>query len=565
MKEPIWEYSFPKLQDQNIEPIISFLGDEDAAVEWEKDEKPVDLFLHTNTYEAFKKEQSLFLFGRRGTGKTAIMRMFQHEIRSGMIKNYTYAWRVNSEEAFGEIIRHLGDKIANFDLAMINDLAEKWRWIFEVSAMAGVVHKHYHDAEHDKNYECIYKYLKRNSMIKKSSQGELKFAKNPMEKIVNVIEEALSSLEDDYKEAAAANLITKIVKNLKTKDFEEAQKALYHYVSKNNRCVIFIDSIEHYNINDNISQAVTTALIKATYDTYVNSSKSGLHVKVAFPSEIYSYLIPLNKDKIETKNLFILWSFKDLVCLLAKRYYYMCTNTLLREKLNHCIYDRLYEFEFVKKFLYELLPETVVTESGFEMDTLAYIIRHTQKKPRQIIQLMNIVLSYAAKVNGETPIRISGSSIVNGVHARLDILAKGSLDAYQQIYPNITKVIQKSFTNAKCYFSHSDFDKYIKESNSLWKQDQLTKYDVQSLILGTGAVGVVKHKSRVRNKEIWETAFEYQIKGILEANNNVREYAIHPMFYNFFECQVDNNVIIYPQPQEQEELEYLKKEGILLV
>lgn len=243
----------------------------------------------------------------------------------------------------------------------------------------------------------------------------------------------------------------------------------------------------------------------------------------------------------------------------------MCTNTLIREKLNHYIYERLYEFEFARKFLYELLPKTVVTKNGFEMDTLTYIIRHTQKKPRQIIQLMNIVLSYAAKINGETPSRISGSSIVNGIHARLDILAKGSLDAYQQIYPNITKVVQKSFTNAKCYFGHSEFDKYIKESNSLWRQDQFTKYDIQALILGTGTVGVVKKKNSFKGKEIWETAFEYQIKGTLEANNNVKEYAIHPMFYNFFECQVDRNIMIYPQPQEQEEIESLKKEGIILV
>jgi hypothetical protein len=562
MPEQNWILSSINLHDQDIDP-GDFLGDEDASVEWSRDEKPVNLFLHTETYNSFKEDHFLFLFGRRGTGKTAIIRMLQYEIRANLLKGYNYSWRINSEDAYSNLIDSLKNTIQNsdIDLSTIRDLTKKWIWLFYVSAMEAVILKHYQDVKHDKNYDIILKYLKKQSLIIDDGNEEVKFHHTPIEKITSLLNECLSSVKNNYKEAAAISVLAQLIGHLYTCDFDKAKEALLKIISKNKRCLILIDSIEQYYINNRTSQAITTALIKATYDAYIEASRTGLYIKVAFPSELYTYLSPQNKEKIESKNIFILWSYKDLVSLLAKRYNYMLFNA----NPNTGSYEDFKE-EHPKEFLYQFIPGSVMARNGLNIDTLAYIIRHTQKKPRQVILLMNIIINYAMKKKGESIYSLSTGSIINGVHARLDILAKGALDAYEQIYPNVTLVIQKSLLNSKCYFNYSEFDKLIKESRGIRKEDCLTVNEVKSIFLGTGAVGIIckKHFLKNLNRELWECSFEYQMKDTIAVNNTI-QFVVHPMFYSFFKCKVDRDIIIFPQPQENEEKEYLKAQGINII
>jgi predicted Ser/Thr protein kinase len=69
----IKRYSVPK----------HFFGQEDASAEWMDPKQSAALFFHTESYTEFKKRDCLYLFGRRGTGKTALIRMLDYESNNG--------------------------------------------------------------------------------------------------------------------------------------------------------------------------------------------------------------------------------------------------------------------------------------------------------------------------------------------------------------------------------------------------------------------------------------------------------------------------------------------------
>jgi len=75
----------------NNEMILNIFGESEAEVEWQKSaEDSATVFLHTDAYTQFSKPNVLFMFGRRGTGKTAILRMTKYCINKDIYPHYNF-------------------------------------------------------------------------------------------------------------------------------------------------------------------------------------------------------------------------------------------------------------------------------------------------------------------------------------------------------------------------------------------------------------------------------------------------------------------------------------------
>jgi hypothetical protein len=81
---------------------LKLFGQVDADTEWEDDkDKSSRLFVHTDSYEVFKDKSNLFMFGRRGSGKTALIKMFDFEINNGLHEDrYNYSRIIYQEDTF---------------------------------------------------------------------------------------------------------------------------------------------------------------------------------------------------------------------------------------------------------------------------------------------------------------------------------------------------------------------------------------------------------------------------------------------------------------------------------
>lgn len=531
-----WEQvSFSKYSDLKSDPII---GDGDADNEWSDATELIatNLFVPTDSYRIFCQTDTLFIFGRRGTGKSALFHMLNHEVAISNNKTYQYCRRINQEKAYREFARQIrSTPLETLPMAdLIYEVKEKWLWIIKVSAMLSI----FEDKSVSNNEKPkIQRYLKRAGIIEKS----------PFSVLADYISKELKAVNDAHTRLAAALL--KLGDRLSSADYVYAEKELYSILkSKKQTNLILIDSIERYNINDKVSDAVLSGLVQAILEIY-RDRENRILAKAAFPSEMLPHVPIQNWGKIDNRMHMIRWNHKDLVRLLAKRYYKNVINKTAKPT-EIAVYDNYHK---AISLLYEHFPSTINTRSGIPFDTMAYIISHTQRKPRELIRLMNSILTLAMRENGEIK-NIKKEIVVDGVHALIDGLYREALNIYTEIYPHADKIVSRVLFESNAYFSSSELDKKLKGIESLLNVDtngaKIKREDVKSLLLESGVLGIdVESVGWHDNKRVLSALFEYQIKGQLSLQNH-KMCVIHPMFYQTLRVQADMDTYVYPKPND---------------
>ena len=144
------------------------LGEVEARDEWADRDKYMPVFVHTNSYNRFSELDSLFMFGRRGTGKTSIIRMLQYDINSQKSSVFNFCSVVDSDETFTTLSSQLrGSPLVEYphrDLAII--LKNKWKWVIEVAAMRTLVmHQDRIDKEYREEVSQLRKYLEEKNLM----------------------------------------------------------------------------------------------------------------------------------------------------------------------------------------------------------------------------------------------------------------------------------------------------------------------------------------------------------------------------------------------------------------
>ena len=337
---------------------------------------------------------------------------------------------------------------------------------------------------------------------------------------------------------------------------------MFYLKLKKGLFVVLIDSIEHYQIDNDIQKAVITALIQSMYEHYNNLHNNRIFAKAAFPSELYDDFIIINKGKIEGHNLFILWKYKDLVCLMAKRYLYWQNERNFSDDIE---FNALNSYSTARNYLKQFIPLKLNTRYSIYFDTFAYILRHTLKKPRQVIRLFNIIYSYARKnkINLEY---LKEDIVLKGIHARLDMLVSAELNLFEINNHKHSELIRSILSNKPHYFSSSKLDKFISDNSSIRNEAGISVSETKRLLLKSSSIGTQLERNKIGNDvDILESVFEYQIKATLFIDND-SICVVHPMFYQDFHSKINKSTFVYPTPFEDEEKEILStKDGILLV
>jgi len=553
-----WVHQIQDLGKQDISP-EPFLGEASAQAEWGHKQKPIEVFLPTASYEAFKGPYSIYLFGRRGTGKTAMINMLAHEVRLGNTSDYSHAWVVDEEAAYNKLATSVRTSaLSNLPFyELVHELAEKWVWVLTVSAMLAVIRDRYKEISSDRNLAAIASYLRDEEQIG-ADPGGFQLKTSALRRLITVLIEELGGA--DYRDAKLVSALFKIGKRLFTANFAEAKEALYYTLHESNDCsLVLVDSIEFYDVHDAIQRATTTSLIEAAKRIYESRPTQHISVKIALPSELYPHLSSLNKEKTEGKNIFILWRYRDLVQFFAKRY---CQCLKERDYAVSC--KDIDSYEVAQEFLYKHISQTVRTHGNIEFDTLSYIIEHTMKKPRQLMTIGNVILTLAKRRDIDFG-KLSPELVVEGLHARLDILVDGCLDMYDHIWKDASRVAKRTLSQAPSYFDASTLDIMLKESSSLRGELDMSHEDAKRLFLECGIIGIARDRHNLPDprKSLLESLFEYQIKDTLSITNRT-QCVIHPMFYEELQIDEDLDVFVYPRPAEDEEKEALSKVGIML-
>jgi hypothetical protein len=270
--------------------------------------------------------------------------------------------------------------------------------------------------------------------------------------------------------------------------------------------------------------------------------------------------------KVTARSVFLRWRTMDLITMLARRYLNIIKNNdLLDNKITDELdtlisiaYENHDGKEIRNNFWYKyFLPHNIKNKQGKLEDTFAYMFRHTQKRPRDVLTQMQSIINYSRKEESIFP-RISAESIIKGIHNERTLLQilGDSLSPSQGISNYGTIATARSvFYKRNRIMAYKELKEFAKELYNLYNftgtQDP---YSFIQQLLKCGVIGIVDGTGRNENDPYIIAKFEYIIQGNLELADRFT-YCVHPILGDAFNMITPKNgCVIYPKPESDEDI-----------
>ena len=577
------EADFDKLTAmQNVDGllmnVLPYLGAIDAAKEWNDDpSEAYRMFLPTRSYSDFDNKDTLILLGRTGTGKTSIIRCLCEKVNQHHHSLYNLAIIAQ----FAEILNNISNSITDFSNPAIS---------FHVQKIIGMyINCHVMKALIKENPDCaeytnMKNYIQHNGLY---DLGDSTYSNG-----INTIERMLvaaGKLPGKMGEAAQTartlmDISNAFIENGYEAAFIEMQAAL-----KNRNVLVLIDTLNEYDLQDARVVICLKALIATCFSFYNKSKHSHIYVKISIPSEIHTHIVEQLPGKQQSNTAVIQWKNNDLLKMIAIRMLYCCNNdtTGILKYEGTYVYEDFYgshanTTQRAKDFLYNFLPKECPTSLDYYFDTLAYCIRHTLKKPRELMTIFNHFIAVIYEQENSKYFIENPNMIRNAIHSTQEDMIASALSMYTTSFPHIHTACDIVLHGRKCFFQGKELDDKLKEAaatNRLeYSVDRIKRILIESGLVGK--VNDISHKyvlddndckKRIPSKEnsirIITAKFEYQVKGRLTVNKT-DYYVLHPMCYEHYECFVGDHTLVYPD-QFEDDTEVMKsvrlKNGLSVV
>jgi hypothetical protein len=505
------------------------LGREDA---WGDDLLP-EVFLPIEQFSEIYTGGKTFLWGRRGSGKSAIARILERQ------PSWKYAEAVQGERqvygAYMNAVRSL--KVAQdkgVDVDIKEAVRRLWDWILPVKAMQTIVQKTQERSEPiDNEVREMHRYLSTLPGLHVNSR----------------IGDLLSVTFQHARKLLLTGEMYEYLLNLTgSKEFFSALKAL-ESKSKSNRVLIVLDTLESYKVFAPYMiegfQGVVDAIVAFVNDPAMKN----VTIKFFMPAEIFDMAtIDLPGKTGGSSTAFMRWRVPDLISMVSKRF----LNVLERTKQKHKLSDKLIhelseavELAYKKQdgrrlrdvFWYntKFLPQEITNNMGRREDCFAYMYRHTFRRPRDLItgQMQRIVhLSVKAR---DFPY-ISEESVRQGLHDT-SVLRQIVGDAVSPFEGNVPvqllNLARSAFAKSQWIMTGRDLSRFAKALYNLYprKFQDIDPEHVIHLLLRCGVIGrVVERRPPGNKREVYcKGMFEYMMRDVLTYSFEL-DYCFHPAF-----------------------------------
>lgn len=558
----------------------NYIGDSDAVREW-NDNKDLarHMFLHTDAYHEFLNDSSLILLGRTGTGKTAIMLSAEDDARNKTDHGILCSMVVSVD------CQNLIFKLADCEelsqagqLITSSKIKEIIKMFVNTLVMKAVYENSSENEKKISEIKAIKDFLSRNGFINKSL-GKT-FVDSFLE-IANAIETDNSIAKNTIK---VTNSVLGILDTLTTRGYNDALEAMKNYLKTKERVLVLVDSLNEYNTNKKDIILIVKGLIDVCFE-YYNHPNDKILMKIALPSEVYNKVLTRLPSKQVGNTVVIRWKYKEIIVLLALRIY-ACYKSKKIEELSFCeefedfsafYYDinpKAYENSL--KLLLNILPDSCPTCLSFEFLTLPYCIRHTLKKPREIIYMFNSFIDELVRNKNSKYLIENPQTIKELIHSTQDYMISSALSMYCSSYKGVYAAVESLFSDNDFVFSGETIIDRLKEavraaqketknmltpSEHLNSEDNcqfLDEYELSQILLESGLVGEIIKKSVVGENNmlvnndksicILTADFEFRISAttIYHVFKSDTQYALHPMCYENYRCKVDEQTLVYP-------------------
>lgn len=360
----------------------------------------------------------------------------------------------------------------------------------------------------------------------------------------------LDTVSDYFENRAliTSNLVEETVKEL----FAEAKKGVLSYLqNQDSVCKVIFDNVEKYPIRSPYFENAISGLVRATQQ--INENDSGIDVVVCIPEEIQSFMVKYsdNTEKDFFNSYRLRWNPIDLLQIVCHRFRLFISTTDDKE-----FYESIIKYDFKRRndvitLMRRILPENVENRLGYKEDTIGFITRHTQLRPRHYILIFTEIIIRAHEASGGYR-NIEPKALLDGVEKAEIEIARQVLNPYNLIYPKLVKACKPVLSNMPPICDASHLRKFGSRFKGRIEPDI---DDVWETLYEMGVIGIIDPQNYkltpneamyVRANFIFNSEEQFSL-------NDARKYCLHPIFSKFFgtnrelgECQI----AVYPDRVE---------------
>jgi hypothetical protein len=293
--------------------------------------------------------------------------------------------------------------------------------------------------------------------------------------------------------------------------------------------VILMDSLDDFQLDFSSVYYSLQGLLK--FVGSMNKPRDVVDIRFCLPSELYPRVIEIssNPNKDFRRSLKLQWTASELILIGAQR---------LR------LYLELYYPEYLKRLLpldttvrsdalklfQAVLPKSIRNQSGYQEETISYILRHTQLLPRHFLMLLNSIFKSTGGTQSLNPFPISESRIISGVRQVEERIINEIFVAFKSIHPTAGMTCKRSLPELNHKFSVGELHKvFTRHGKAVFGGDNL--FEFQRMLLEIGALGKVK-PGKATDVYI-QGSFEYTINHQISISHD-DELCLHPLFSGIF-------------------------------
>lgn len=486
-----------------------------------------EFYFHESPFSKVALRESVYLIvGRRGSGKTAISQYFSFQKD---IKN-PVCIEVSEPDVYQQVLTALASRTPTSRVIAVPQLIKVWEFVI---------------------WSTIFHELRERNL---GIEPAYSIPSERSGKVSDVIKSLFEFLEDLFSEDNADTIGDSIDTVMESADLAEGIRVVKKF-AQTHPIFIALDTLEKYDVRDSALMTAMAALIQFAAKFNLKNSHDGIHLKVFMSGEVFPYLkevVLLNPLKHVRDPLYLLWRPKELLCLIGWRFWRF---------LNYANPNRFGELseinwhhhkEVLEKIWIPFFGSGLDNNRGMHEKTFAYILRHTQMRPRQLIYICNEIAYEAAKQPSFPS--FPAACVRLGLKSAETELANEIINSFELTYPNVGKIVS-ALMGMPMLFMGSELDKRARDTKSSWPEGTYSLTGFRQLVTELGIIGRV---SKRNDKAGYVDAdFEYSTTDRLTITPR-DECVIHPMFYSKLNVQLDFRVRVMPFSVERGEIAELQ-------
>ena len=316
-------------------------------------------------------------------------------------------------------------------------------------------------------------------------------------------------------------------------DAKTACQALLEHAGR--QPIVLIDSMEDLHAEVHTLSRVLAGLFGLIGRTDRAAQKT-IEFRLCYPSELWSKLseFAANPLKDAENHLMLFWHARELIKIAGHRlwlYTEMSRPEQLQEWFGRNGYDPT-SFEDARFLLNSVLPVAIVNRVGDTEVTLAYILRHTQLLPRHLLRILNEIMRRNREVDGDE-FRVDPAAVTEGVNRVKELLVAEIFTAYSAVHPNARDVCRRVIPDLGVVFPEGQLHRTFNQTG-IRKATGLEYFDFKEMLLEIGCLGrVIGYTDRYVEGE-----FDYTLPTpLFPASDD--DLCLHPLFSWLFRARRD--------------------------